>query len=265
MLIKEHTFQYWLNNFYGFGSWNSAVWFVSYEEGGGDLPEEVAEKLDYFYDQKSVDSHQLCDLRDLYKHVAFRTDRPRANLFKTLHDYRFGNNAILHGIWKNLIAFAHGFGNKELPDLLTYQQHEFTRISEAFIVLYPLPSPHNHAWYYSWLDLPQKSILKTRKLYEEHVYAQRIQTILKKIQEHKPRVVLMYDMNNINQLKQSFQEFFHGVKFSMVKGTKQEIPQHHRADINGTIILITTQTPALKHNRADSGFDWERFGREVGG
>ena len=257
MLIKEHTLQYWLDSFYGFGSWEAPVWFVGYEEGGGDLPEEVAEKFDYFYDLKP----SLCDLRDLYQHVAFRVDGPRANLFTTLYDYRFGDHAVLHGIWKNLIAFAHGCQGREVPDLLDYQKNYFTRTSEALIALYPLPSPHNHAWYYSWLDLPQKGMLKTRKLYEEQVYPERIQTILKRIQEHAPKVVLMYGMNNINQLKGSVQDFFSHAKFTMVKGIKHEIPQHHRTEIGGTTLIITTQIPALKHNRADSGFDWAGLGR----
>ncbi len=118
MLIKEHTLQYWLDNFYGFGSWDSPVWFVGYEEGGGDLPEEVAEKFDYFYNLKPAESPRLCDLRDLYQNVTFWTDGPRTNLFTTLYDYRFGDRAILHGIWKNLIAFSHGYLGRELPDLL---------------------------------------------------------------------------------------------------------------------------------------------------
>lgn len=265
MLIKEHTLQHWLDSFYGFGSWDAPVWFVGYEEGGGDLPEEVAEKFDYFYNLTPAGSPLLCDLRDLYRHVAFRTDGPRASLFTTLYDYRFGDHAVLHGIWKNLIAFTHGYQGRELPDLLRYQKNDFTRTSEALIALYPLPSPHNHAWYYSWLDLPQKSMLKTRKLYEEQVYQQRIQTILRRIQEHKPRVVLLYGMNNINQLKRSIQEVSERAEFTMVKGVKQEIPQHHRTDIAGTAVIITTQIPALKHNRADSGFDWAELGRSLAG
>ncbi len=106
-------------------------------------------------------------------------------------------------------------------------------------------------------------MLKTRKLYEEQVYQQRIQTILQKIQAHKPGVVLMYGMNNINQLKRSIQAFFENTGFTMVKGTKQEIPQHHRAQTINTTIVITTQTPALKHNRIDTGFDWARLGSSV--
>jgi hypothetical protein len=153
-----------------------------------------------------------------------------------------------------------------VPDLLAYQQNTFlspSAQSEALIPLYPLPSPHNHAWYYSWLDLPQVNFLKTRSLYQEHVYERRVQTILSNIRTYKPEVVLLYGMDNINTLKNSVQQFFHGAKFKLEKAITQLIPQHHRAEVNGTTMLITTQIPALRHNRIESGFDWEEFGKRA--
>ncbi len=88
-------------------------------------------------------------------------------------------------------------------------------------------------------------------------------SILKNISVYKPEVVLMYGMDNINLLKKSVHELFPSAKFKMVKAIKRQIPQHHRADFNGTTILITTQIPALRHNRVDTGFDWYKFGKLV--
>ena len=73
----------------------------------------------------------------------------------------------------------------------------------------------------------------------------------------------MYGMHNINGLKKSVQDLYPTAKFKMVKGTKLAIPQHHIANLDGTTLVITTQMPALKHNRAESGFDWEEFGKKV--
>jgi hypothetical protein len=277
MLIKEEGLKHWLENFYGYGSWQAQFWFVPYEEGGGELPEEVADKLNYFQQvHTQTDSSRpqsapssgssMCDIRELYRHVTVRWDGPKANSFDNLYEYRFGEDAVQHGVWKNLIAFVHGYRNEKIPDLLAYQQRTFASPSqgtEALIPLYPLPSPHSHAWYYSWLDLPHSAFLKSRTLYEEHVYQNRIQTILSNIRTFKPEVVLMYGMNNINTLKKSVQEFFHGANFRMIKATKLQIPQHHRVDLDGTIMLITTQIPALRHNRIETGFDWEEFGKRV--
>jgi hypothetical protein len=269
MLIEENALKHWIDNFYGYGSWQAKFWFVGYEESGGDVPEEVADKINYFYKVHASADGPLCDIRELYRHVAPPSrgaSAGKASLFANRYEYRFDSGAVQHGVWKNLIAFVHGYRNEQLPDLLAYQKQAFASSSahnEALIQLYPLPSPHNHAWYYSWLDLPQLGFLKSRTLYQEHLYQRRMNGILSNITTHKPEVVLMYGMDNINALKKSIQEFFHSAKFKMVKATKRQIPQHHRADLDETTILITTQIPALRHNRIETGFDWEEFGKRV--
>lgn len=263
MLIEEKKLIRWVDHFYGYGSWQARFWFVGYEEGGGDGPEEVAEKFNYFNKTHTTNQATLCNIRELYRHVTARIEGTKADLFTTLYDYRFGKNALQNNVWKNLISFEHGYRGKNLPDLLSYQKNQFasTTGNEAWIKLYPLPSTHNHAWYYSWLDLPNVNFLKSRTLYEQYVYANRINTILNHIQTHNPEVVMMHGMNNINALKNSVQEFFGDAKFKMIKAIKQQIPQHHMADINGTRLIITTQVPTLRHNRVETGFNWEEFGK----
>lgn len=266
MFIEEKALKHWIDNFYGYGSWNAPIWFIGYEESGGDVPEGVAEKINYFYKVHAATSATLCNIRELYRQVSMDSVDPKAALFTNRCEYRFGKNAAQNGLWKNLIAFQHGYSNEKLPDLLEYQKHIFASSlehNEALIRLYPLPAPYGHAWYYSWLDLPQLPFLKSRALYQEHLYQGRIYTILSSIREYKPEVVLMYGMNNINTLKKSVQQFFHAAIFKMVKATKRHIPQHHRTDIDGTTLLITTQIPTLKHNRIETGFDWEEFGKVV--
>jgi hypothetical protein len=267
MLINERPLRHWIDHFYGYGSWQSPVWFVGYEEGGGDLPEEVAEKLNYFQQVHGNATHAtLCDIRELYRQIAFRIEGPRGEKYQTLFDHRFGSKAVLHGGWKNLIAFAHGYSGKKLPELLAYQQRHFadgSTGSEAMIPFYPLPSSHNHAWYYAWLDQPHFPFLKTRTQYEKHVYPQRIQTLLNNIQEHQPSLVLLYGMNNINDLKQSVSQFFTDVKFTQQKAIPQQIPQYHRAELKNTTLLVTTQVPTLRHNRIETGYDWLEFGKRV--
>jgi hypothetical protein len=74
MLIQEKHLQHWIDNFYGYGSWEAPIWFVGYEENGGDAPEEVAEKLGYFYKAHNTNEATLCDLRELSKHVTLRAE-----------------------------------------------------------------------------------------------------------------------------------------------------------------------------------------------
>jgi len=263
MLIEDKKLGFWIDNFYGYGSWHARFWFIGNEESGGDIPEEVADKLNYFY--TLFNTSGLCDIRELYRHVNFRVEGPRAGKFANLYDYRFGSDATLHGLWKNLISFVHGYQNKELPDLISYQKDSFALTSppaEALIPLYPLPA-HDHAWYYAWLDLPQFPFLKSRSIYHDYIYPGRIHTILENINMYKPEVVLMYGMDNVNLLKRSIGEFLHLENFKMVRAIKRQIPQHHQIEFNGTTVLITTQIPALKHNRIETGFDWYEFGKLV--
>ncbi len=265
MFIEEKKLQHWVNLFYGYGSWSARFWFIGYEESGGNSPQEVAEKFNYFSkEHSSVSSGTLCDIRKLYRQLTVTEGDRKGELFTNRHEYRFGPNAIQHRIWKNLIAFERGYQNEKLPDLINYQCQKLALpdlAQEALISLYPLPSPHNHAWYYSWLNLPQVDYLKSREHYEAHVYEARIQTILSNVRAHQPEVVLMYGMNNINSLKESVSSFFPQAKFALSKAVKQQIPPCHRAEVNGTILLITTQIPALRHNRIETGFNWETFGR----
>lgn len=267
MLIAEQHLGHWIENFYGYGSWKARFWFVGYEESGGDVPEEVAEKINYFFEQHQPDTNGiLCNIRELYQHVSIWWEGPKANIFTNRFEYRFSDNAILNAVWKNLVAFEYGHRNEELPDTLEYQRQTFASPSannEALIKLYPLPAPHNHAWYYSWLDLPQIGFLKSRPLYEQHLFEPRLHNILSNIRTYNPEVVLMYGMNNINALKKSVEEFFHGAKFKMMKATKGKTPQYHHADFNGTTMLITTQYPALRHNRVETGFDWRELGKRI--
>jgi hypothetical protein len=265
MLIQEKPVQHWIDNFYGYGSWKARIWFIDHEESGGDVPEEEASKFNYFYTVNASSKDALCDIRDMYQQVGLQLDGPRAGLIKNFFDYRFSTHAVQHGVWKNLIAFAHGFRNEGLPDVMEYQRSLFASPSihnEALMSLFPLPT-HNHAWYYSWLDLPQLPFLKSRTLFQEHVYSHRIHRILQNIREYKPDVVLMYDLANINTIKKSVQDFFPDSKFKMVKALKLKIPQHHVADLDGTKLLLTTQIPTLRHNRIETGFDWEELGKSV--
>ncbi len=267
MIIEETALAHWIENFYGHGSWKARAWFIAHEDGGGDVPEEVAEKINYFYRKHPPgNGHQLCNLRDLYQHMAFNADNAKANMYSNLYDFRFGHLAVANTAWNNLIAFVHGFRGEILPNLLDYQKKLFvdsSSSSEALLRLYPLPSANHHAWYYSWLDLPQLSFLKTREQYEQHVYETRMQTLLDKLRGYHPEVVIMYGMNNINKLKQSILQFFPNTVFKAVKAVKQHTPQHHHAVIGQTTLVITTQLPTLRHHRVETGFDWEAFGKAV--
>lgn len=267
MFPEEKALGHWMDYFYGYGSWQAPFWLVAYEESGGDLPGEVAEKVNYFH-RVHASAHEptLCDIRDLYKHCSMQEETSKTGVYTTQYDYRFGSQAQLSTAWKNLAAFEHGYLGQPLPDELDYQQKSFADLSrqqEALIKLYPLPAPHSHAWYYSWLDQPRYPFLKSRALYQQHLYAIRTARIFGNIRQHRPKVVLMYGMEQVNVLKKTAGEFFPGIRFKSVKAVPQHLPSYHRAAVDGTLLLITTQIPLLRHHRVETGFDWQAFGRHI--
>ncbi|WP_421765475.1 hypothetical protein [Ekhidna sp.] len=269
-LISETALSHWIENFYGYGSWEAPLWFINHEEPSGDMPEEVADKLTYFREaQTEENSPTLCDLRALYKQVRFIPQRSRADTFANLYDYRFGPNAVQRGEWKGIISLVHGYTNQPISDAetcLEYQRYSLATgaNNEALLRLYPLPA-HSHAWYYSWLNLKGMDFLKSRTAYQEHVYEVRMQAILEQIRISNPKLVVMHDMKSINTLKESVQANFPRVKFTTVKAIPRKIPQHHitRLPEIETTIVITTQSTGLRHNRPETGFDWGAFGREL--
>jgi hypothetical protein len=267
MLPEEKELGHWMDHFYGYGAWQSRFWLVAHEESGGDLPAEVAEKVNYFYQSHGTTREPtLCNIRDVYKHCAVPEEIPRSGEYPTLYDYRFGSQARVSTAWKNLVAFEHGYLGQSLPNELHYQQKFFAdpaRQQEALIKLYPLPAPHSHAWYYSWLDQPRYPFLKNRPLYQQHFYAPRVATLFRHLRQYKPEVVLMYGMEQVNALKKSATEFFPGIRFKAVKAIPQHLPSYHRAEVEGTLLLITTQIPLLRHHRVETGFDWHAFGQHL--
>lgn len=269
-LISESALSHWIEHFYGYGSWEAPIWFINHEEPSADMPEDVADKLNYFMDtHTAVSSPTLCDLRALYKHVRFTVDRSRANIFDNLHDYRFGPNAVQRGEWKGIISLVHGYNDQTISDAESYLEYQRDSLAsgangEALLRLYPLPA-HSHAWYYSWLDLKDMEFLKSRAAYEEHVYETRMKAILEQMHTYHPKLVVMYDMRGINTLKASVQGHFSGVKFKSINAIPRKIPQHHMARLSeiDTTIVITTQSTGLRHNRPETGFDWQAFGSEL--
>ena len=99
MLIEKNPLNTGIDNFYGYGSWHARFWFIGYEEGGGEVPEEVADKLNYFHKVHAQADGALCDIRELYKYVAVRWDGPKANSLNNLDEYRL-QQCKQHGAWK---------------------------------------------------------------------------------------------------------------------------------------------------------------------
>ena|ERR1043165_4315351 len=82
------------------------IWFIGHEESGGDVPEEVAEKTNYFYKVHAPTNATLCDILELYRQVAVRRNDSKAGLFTNRCEFRFGKNALQNGFGKISLYFS---------------------------------------------------------------------------------------------------------------------------------------------------------------
>lgn len=71
MLIEEKPLTSWIDDFYGYRSWQARLWLVGYKENGGDVPEEVTEKINHFCSLKNLNP-TLYDISELNRHVTLR-------------------------------------------------------------------------------------------------------------------------------------------------------------------------------------------------
>jgi len=213
MPLDPAKLQHWIDNFYGYGSWDAPVWFIGYEEGGGADYKEVEQKLDYFdINHKNSNGPTLCDIRSL--HLAVKC---HAKYYDTHGELRFTgthpNGSKLQGTWGNLIRFVKGYCGKIYDSDLEYQKTSLAfpeKGNEALIELFPLPSPNKQVWYYGWLDIKDETLrplLKTRKSYEDSLVENRLNSI-KKMADQKIeslQIMVFYGISGkVNAIKDIF-------------------------------------------------------------
>jgi hypothetical protein len=252
MPLSSHQLHYWIENFYGYGSWDAPVWFIGYEEGANGSLDEIKDKFRYY--SRNVKQGKLCDIRAL--HAAVRKF-PRGG---TLHDDYFGRQGKKkQGTWAGLIEFKLGWSASKKIDILKYQKHylaaqKMGAASEALIELFPLPSPNTGVWHYSWLyaiDDHLRRLLKDRKTYETRMFRKRMKFIKDKMTEKSPQVVVFYGVKNrVREIKKK-------LKPERVKRLKTG--QRCYLFNEKTKVLILGKAPSAKKK----DIDWMKMGKQV--
>ena len=172
----------YINNYYGFGSWKSEIWFVGMEEGGGTSIEEVQRRLDSWHNNPSnlIDNkahHERIGLSHFFEKGACQRTWWKLIMFKlSLEEKLSGNESedkeMIRDIQKN------SWGQLDSDN--------------ALLDLFPLPSPGAGDWLYGTLNWTDIQYLQSRVSYEETLKSNRTQFIRKKIKTHRPKVVVFY-------------------------------------------------------------------------
>lgn len=196
--MNEEYTAYYLDNFYGYGNWNSNFWFIGMEEGGGNLQNLVNNKINSFY--LSGYSHDT--LIDNYHFQINCVGHPwNEEAIKFLGPRPNNKPVKLQRYWaKKIKILLHCHGqNSDNTTIRNYQANNWGRINlepmqHAIIELLPLPSPGTNDWFYDeWtanftgVHCPQ---LVSRDFYRQHIINNRIDLLINKINQYNPRLIV---------------------------------------------------------------------------
>lgn len=176
--VSTPEIECYINSFYGYGNFNSKVWLIGMEEGGGNSANEVTKRI------KNWHLSGRPNLLDNKKHhIEFRAEK------------FFEGKGVLQPTWNKLIRLVLSYYNEDNITTEKVRIFQKTQLGQAnsdnaLIELFPLPSPKNSTWKYGkWTDI---KYLQKRKTYCKAVAEKRISFIKEKIQCHKPKLMVFY-------------------------------------------------------------------------
>lgn len=175
-------------NFFGYGSPKSKLWFIGIEEAGGRCERVVDERL-----KKWSDGFNRAPFVDGYKFHQKLSDCNDKQL-----DRLFRDPVPPQRTWDRLIRIQLAIEGKPC-DVQSLRKTEWTRSTSksCLLELLPLPSPSVKTWNYGeWLcqecDSKLADAFRTRPAYQRHFGKKRAQAIGQLIAKHRPRVVIFY-------------------------------------------------------------------------
>ena len=194
MPLDDRLLSDYMSTFYGYGNYAGDWWLVGMEEGGGNSDAEVATRLRLWGERgrkELEDVDMFSSSPDLAK---WFTPRPP-----------------LQSTWRGLIRLILSAEGRHTDTETTrvYQGTELGRVgsNNCILELMPLPSQSVGHWIYGEHSaLPE---LQTRQKYVEHIAPIRVAHLRRRIQDHKPKVVIFY-----SRKYQAWWEQLAGAKFS---------------------------------------------------
>lgn len=175
--LDDNLLETFINGFYGYGNLNAPHWFIGMEEGGGDNPDEIRQRLTIW---RGRGGNVIEDLAEYHRAIGVTRF--------------FELGAKLQRTWSKLIRVLHVLeGKPVLVDALRHSQREaFGRHggTSCLAELLPLPSPSTNRWLYSQYSTLE--YLKDRETYRQTVLPGRVAKLSEMIGQYQPRTVLFY-------------------------------------------------------------------------
>jgi hypothetical protein len=178
-MLDDQLLQEFMLTFYGYGNYKGDYWFVGMEEGGGNSLEGIARKL------ATWESRGKRELEDLVGEPG-----------TTGVSRYFRENPPIQRTWGGLIRILFSIEGQEATrgQIRRYQRDSLARSggNTCLLELLPLPSPSIGHWLYG--QHSRLPYLKSRDIYKQTCIPGRIATLKKRIEKHKPKVVVFYSL-----------------------------------------------------------------------
>ena len=197
--MNEEYTAYYLDNFFGYGNWQSNFWFIGMEEGGGNSLNLVNNKINSFF----FNGNSHLALVDNYDFQINCVGHPwNEEAIKFLGPRPQNRQVKLQSYWAKkikILLHCHGL-NTDNTTIRNFQSNNWGRIhleqmQHAIIELLPLPSPGIKEWFYDeWtfhftgFYSPQ---LTNRAIYTQHIINNRINLLIDKINTYSPRLIVL--------------------------------------------------------------------------
>lgn len=176
-----------IENFFGYGSLDSTVWFVGMEEGLNPTTdtEELELRLRSAFGKTTVDMRK--DMSSLKGHMRwFKKDSP------------------IQPTWKYPIALYLYLKNNRIPTKEEIREHQGLILGDkekkesTTIELMPLPSQkaNESTWLYSKYNIPG---LNSRNEYIEKYKPERVKKLKELIEKHHPKLVIFYSIGYLQE------------------------------------------------------------------
>ena len=186
-MLESSVLEAYISNYYGYGTWQSDIWFVGMEEGGGKSLEEVQRRLESW----QRNPNNLIDNKEHHERIGLS---------------QFFEKGTYQQTWWKLIRFKLslegkliGNQSKDTEMIRNIQKNSWGRRNSdnALLDLFPLPSPGEGDWLYGTLKWTDIQYLQSRDSYRETLRGKRTQFIREKIKFHRPKVVVFYSTGYI--------------------------------------------------------------------
>jgi hypothetical protein len=182
-MITKELIENRIHSFWGYGNLNSDIWLIGMEEGFHGSLADLEVRFKQTMDRSVIDLQD--DMKDVQDHMQW-----------------FRDASSSQPTWRKLIFILLSLDckNADNEQIKLYQRKEFGRLNSNHCSLEFMPLPCRSIskadWFYSDFGI---DYLASRKLYLERIMPTRIIIFRKLINEHSPKVVMMYSLGYKNE------------------------------------------------------------------